>query len=273
MHLGTAQPASELPQAIEALLTWRDNNWQELEDHLITMLGQRDRWMQEFWLRDFQHQDESLWTALRERLERPFARAVAGHLAYTRSLLLSVPGACDEALALARFGCGQTGNTLYPRTGRECRIFHTVRFLSLGELEDARQAYSCVAQLLLTNTGTFRAKVDKNNGFPADRKREKNNVMRSSSTTLKTIDELSDTPHAVRGLPPAQYSEEDWLIVRACFVLLRHAAAELQVAFAEAGAVDFTEIAPDRASHSRRRRPPAQRSRAPYRRRNPSPAG
>ena len=31
--------------------------------------------------------------------------------------------------------------------------------------------------------------------------------------------------------------------MRACFTLLRHAAGELQVAFAEAGVVDFAEVA------------------------------
>jgi ATP-dependent exoDNAse (exonuclease V) beta subunit len=39
------------------------------------------------------------------------------------------------------------------------------------------------------------------------------------------------------------YSDEEWHIVRSCFSLLRHAAAELRVVFAEAGAADFTEVA------------------------------
>ena len=47
----------------------------------------------------------------------------------------------------------------------------------------------------------------------------------------------------VRNLAPARYTDEDWQIVRACFTLLRHAAAELKAVFAEAGAVDFIEVA------------------------------
>ena len=46
----------------------------------------------------------------------------------------------------------------------------------------------------------------------------------------------------MRELPPARYPEDDWQIVRACFTLLRRAAAELKVEFAEAGVVDFTEV-------------------------------
>jgi ATP-dependent exoDNAse (exonuclease V) beta subunit len=39
------------------------------------------------------------------------------------------------------------------------------------------------------------------------------------------------------------YSEEEWHIVRSCFTLLRHAAAELKVVLAEAATADFIEVA------------------------------
>jgi ATP-dependent exoDNAse (exonuclease V) beta subunit len=39
------------------------------------------------------------------------------------------------------------------------------------------------------------------------------------------------------------YTNDEWQIVRACFTLLRHAAAELRVVFAESAAADFTEVA------------------------------
>ncbi len=42
---------------------------------------------------------------------------------------------------------------------------------------------------------------------------------------------------------PIRYTDAEWKIVRACFALLRRAAAELRVVFAEAAAADFTEIA------------------------------
>jgi len=41
----------------------------------------------------------------------------------------------------------------------------------------------------------------------------------------------------------ARYAEREWEIVRACFRLLRHAAGELRVVFAETGAADFIEVA------------------------------
>ncbi len=109
---------SALSNAIAALLLWRDNNWKDMEDLLVEMLSNRDRWMQDFVLA--REQD---WEILRARLEQPFARATT------------------------------------------------------------------------------------------------------------------------RDLPTARYTEDEWKIVRSCFTLLRHAAGELQIAFAEAGLVDFIEVA------------------------------
>ncbi|MGA2086808.1 MAG: UvrD-helicase domain-containing protein [Terracidiphilus sp.] len=107
-----------LSGAIAALLDWRDNNWQEMENLLVEMLKNRDHWMQDFVL-----ESEQDLETLRERLERPFALA------------------------------------------------------------------------------------------------------------------------AVRELVPSRYTEDEWKIVKACFTLLRHAAAQLKVVFAEAGRVDFIEVA------------------------------
>jgi ATP-dependent helicase/nuclease subunit A len=106
-----------LSQAIEDLLLWRDNNWQDLETQLVTMLAKRDQWMHSFVLDRDPEGDE-----LRARLERPFARVAA--------------------------------------------------------------------------------------------------------------------PDA----SPLRYTDQEWRIVRACFMLLRHAAAELRVVFAEAAVVDFIEV-------------------------------
>ncbi len=59
----------ELRAAIEALLLWRDNKWQDIESQLVEMLDKRERWMREIVLAP-----EGDWGALRERLERPIRR-------------------------------------------------------------------------------------------------------------------------------------------------------------------------------------------------------
>jgi ATP-dependent exoDNAse (exonuclease V) beta subunit len=229
-----------LSDAIEALLLWRDNNWQEMEDLLVQMLGVRDRWMHGFVLSPKADRDPD-WIELRDRLQRPFANAVHEALTEADLLLNQIPGARDEALTLARFAC-QQADSPFLRELAEMADFPSAPFLAIDDIEEARQAYVNLANLLLIEAGTFRKRVDKNLGFPADRKSEKAQIL-ALIANLDAVPGLASALDAVRKLAPARYTDEDWQIVRACFTLLRHAAAELQVVFAEAAAVDFIEVA------------------------------
>ncbi len=225
-----------LRSALESLLLWRDNNWSDLEGLLVKMLEQRDRWMHDFVL-----ESEPEWDALRERLERPFANALRDGLGAISLLLDRIPGAREEALALARFACGQSGGRLH-RDLAELAEFPRGPHLTSAGVEEARLAYTCLANQVLTLDGSFRERVDKTSGFPADRKLEKNRML-ALIADLAGVPELEDALAALRDLPPARYSDDEWHIVRSCFTLLRHAAGELQVVFAEEGVADFTEVA------------------------------
>ena len=226
----------ELSPAIERLLLWRDNGWQEMEDLLVKMLAQRDRWMQDFLVARAPD-----WEALREKLERPFARAVDEALREVDQLLDQEMR--DEAMNLARFACGQRNKwkqcKLFQIAGQRCEPFSGPE-----ELERARQGYICLADLLLTGEGTLRKprSINVNLGFPRESLEEKERII-DLLKQLSGVVRLEQKLSAVRTLPPARYPEEDWQVVKACFTLLRHAAGELQVAFAEAGAVDFAEVA------------------------------
>jgi ATP-dependent exoDNAse (exonuclease V) beta subunit len=230
------QIGSSLVEAIETLLLWRDNNWKEMEDLLVEMLKSRDRWMHGFLLAG-----EPDWGALRERLERPFANAVRAALVELSDLLDQVPGAREEALELARFAYTQTGGQLHQELA-ELVEFPAAPFTTNADFEEARQACICLASLLQTNDGDFRKQVDKRMGFPADKKLGKSRLL-DLIARLATVPGLQSALASVRALPPARYTEDDWLIVRCCFTLLRQAVGELRLAFAEAGAMDFTEVA------------------------------
>ncbi|MGD0548703.1 MAG: UvrD-helicase domain-containing protein, partial [Terracidiphilus sp.] len=230
------QSGSPLGAAIEELLQWRDNGWQEMEELLVEMLANRDRWMHGFLL-----DSEPDWEALRERLERPFAHAVRDALAQLSVLLDQAAGAREEALELARFACVQSGGQLH-RELAELVDFPSAPYASSDAVEEARQTHVNLAALLLTSDGAFRKQVNKLHGFPADRKREKARLL-DLIAALAAIPGLEAALASVRALPPARYTGEDWQIVRSCFTLLRHAAGELQIAFAEAGRVDFIEVA------------------------------
>ncbi len=225
-----------LDAAIEALLLWRDNNWHELESLLVDMLSQRDRWM-----RDFVLVDEQGWEELRTRLERPFANAVAGALSRLNELLNRIPGACDEALELARFAFGHGGgdflNDLAELAELPCGPFAPGDALA-GE----HQAFACLAQFLLTKDGGLRQKVDRSNGFPPDNETEKLR-MRALISEFDTVPGLAAALDGIRRLPHCRYTEDEWRIVRACFTVLRHASGQLKAVIAEAGTVDFIEVA------------------------------
>ncbi len=227
------ESGSPLGAAIEELLLWRDNGWAEMESLLIEMLASRDRWMHGFVL-----EREPDCLALRTRLERPFGNAVHGALVAVSLLLDHASGAREEALALARFACAQSGGLLH----QELAELAALPSAPFTDLEEARSAYAALSTLLLTGDGAFRKAIDKRLGFPADRKREKARLLELIAQ-LATIPGLEAALAAVRALPPARYTEEEWQIVRACFTLLRHAAGELRIAFAEAGRVDFIEVA------------------------------
>jgi ATP-dependent exoDNAse (exonuclease V) beta subunit len=226
----------ELIGAIRDLLLWRDNNWRDLENQLVEMLEKRDRWMHDFVL-----DREPDWNALRERLERPFHEAVTGVITDLCSMLATIPGACAEAMLLARFACEQTGGKLH-RDLAELSDLPTGPFKSGEELEEARVAFLCLARMVLTEEGIIRRRFDRSNGFPADCHGEKLRIERLVAD-MSSVDGLEVALRAVRSLPPTRYTEDDWRIVRACFTLLRQAAGELRTVFAEVGAIDFVEVA------------------------------
>jgi ATP-dependent exoDNAse (exonuclease V) beta subunit len=224
--------AYSLAAAIENLLLWRDNNWQELEELLVEMLQVRDRWMH-----DFLVDTNPDWDALRARLERPFEHAVRNALESLTQLLDRVPGCRDEALLLARFACMQSGQKLHTELAELAELPSP----PFDRLDDPCQVYRLFADFLLTGQGSFRKQVNVTMGFPADRKTEKVRLA-SLIGSLSCIEGLEAALAALRDLPPPRYTEDDWRIVRACFMLLRCAAAELKVVFAESAMVDYTEV-------------------------------
>jgi ATP-dependent helicase/nuclease subunit A len=225
-----------LSDAIKNLLLWRDNNWKELQELLVKMLGQRDRWMHPFVLGQ-----EPDWNAIREWLERPFAKTVRAALETLTLLLNQVPGAGDEAIELAQFACTHGAGEMH-RDLAELANFPYGPHVDSTSLEDAKSAYICLANLMLTGEDRFRLRVNKLLGFPKEHAEEKIR-MQELIEQLSAVDGLGEALAGVRDLPPARYSEEDWLIVQASFILLRHAAGELKAVFAEAGTVDFIEVA------------------------------
>ncbi|MGB6975405.1 MAG: UvrD-helicase domain-containing protein [Terracidiphilus sp.] len=226
----------DLADAIRLLLLWHDNNFAELEDLLVKMLSDRDRWMHEFVFRT-----DPDWDALRASLEQPFSNAIHSAIFHLDSLFQQIPHAQDEILSLARFACRNEGGEPFQPLA-ELAEFPASPFSVPEDLEEARQAWLTAAKLLLTNNDGFRQRIDKSLGFPADRKNEKARLL-SLIKSLAAVPGLQSALADLRELPSARYSDEEWSVVRASFTLLRSAAAELLTVFAETGHVDYTQVA------------------------------
>ncbi len=219
--LDTGAPA--LRAAIEALLLWRDNGWQEMESLLIQMLEKRDLWM-----RDFVLEREPDWEVLRERLERPLVQAVRESLVSVDLLFDQAPGAREEALFLARFACEHSDGMLHQELA-ELAEFPRAPFSTIEALEEARAAWRCVEALLLTG-GAFRKQVNKTHGFPSDYKSAKDRLL-VLIHQLQEVEGLEAALAELRNLPPVRYTDEEWSIVRSCFTLLRYAAGRIENRF------------------------------------------
>ncbi len=230
--------SADLRQAIDSLLLWRDNGWQEMEDLLIGMLEKRDLWMHGFLL-----EREPDWETLRARLERPFAQAVRDALNQVDRLFDQVPGAREDSLALARFACEEPG------ANSPFGLAESIEIPSApypDGIESAQDIYSSLSSFLQTQRGKWRSVkgLKTPDGFPPNtRGRDAKEKFGALITSVSTVPGLEAALAAVRTLPPVRYTEEDWNIVKACFTLLRNAAGQLRIVFAEGGAADFVEVA------------------------------
>ena len=194
------------------------------------MLPRRDQWMRQ--IAGFSADEE-----VREALERGF-RAERSRLMQRATDLF--PGELvGEICRHARFAAEHVEGTSALR--------------ALAELEgcpaadeEGMQAWCALAELFLTKEGEWRGTVTKAQGFPvagALEKRAKEEMVRLLKEVLPSFDSARRALQAVRKVPPAKFSDEQWEVLGALVEVLRHAATELKEVFAERGEIDFGGIA------------------------------
>ncbi len=236
----------DLQAALRTLLLRRDNNLPELERLLTTMLARRDAWLPALPLR---FDDEVDWDAVRTRLEEPFARENHRVLSELYTAFSTSAGTAPKLLEAARYAAvnlrdaGKTDSLLH--------ALHSTESLP-GRTPEHREHWLALASLLLKQDGGWRKQWNVTNGFPApgtgpgkDRRTRLKQQMESCCRDLQSEggDPLQQLLCRLRTLPPLRYTGEQWQTLLAVFRVLRRAAAELRLVFAEANAVDFVEIA------------------------------
>jgi len=230
---GTAEQAA----AVGVLLLHLDNRSGAVEDLLVQMLAQRDRWIR--------HAAQLDAAGDRERLEAALVAARREAFEQVRSMLAPL---ADRLVALARWAA----NNLPSDSDSPLRACVGLSALpGVGE-EDAACWFG-LADLLLTRGGSYRKRVDKRAGFPAPSdtrdpalKRRYEQAKQDFADLVadcERVPGLEDALSALGELPPPRYDDAQWDVLGAVVQVLRLAAAQLEIVFAARGAGDFTAIA------------------------------
>jgi len=224
-------PGADVARALGVVYGHLDGNLGKLEELLVSQLARRDQWLR-------------LVAGLRggatsrAALEAGLERVVADHLTSLRD---AAPAWLSSDLPPLVHGAVERLKAKDPQHPLSCLA--DLAGLPGGGIAGLPR-WRVLADFLLTQSGALRKRVTVSEGFPPgkDAKEDKARML----ALLEALGEESvfvDLLAAVRSLPATRYSDAQWEVVEALVEILRRAAAELQLAFAGAGQVDFIEVA------------------------------
>ena len=229
--LSRAEDGDAFARMLGALLLWRDHRVQDLEDLLVSLLARREQWL------PILLQPAS---SDRERLERGLHALVVDRLERTLESLqegLAAAGVAPaELLGLLRYAADQLA-----AAGTESDLSSGRDLTALPEPQpEALPHWQALAELLLTKDRTWRIKVDKRNGFPP--KTPEKDRMVALLDALAANAALAEALKQARALPTPSYQDDEWQVLGALVDVLKSAASELRLVFAEQGRTDFAGL-------------------------------
>jgi ATP-dependent helicase/nuclease subunit A len=222
------ESAPALAAPVARVLAHFDNRTTLLESQLVLLLGRRDQWLS--------------YTLSDDRAERTRAVLEAALADFVAASLEEVEALLPRPLRVAWLDSAAYASS---------NLYATKPELALHRLRDGQwppcdaaglSAWQSLADLVLTQAGTWRKTINVTIGFPPQGKDEK-------AAHLDLINALGETPglaerlSRLRMLPPPCYSDAQWEILQALLDTLRLAAAQLRLVFMARGEVDFTEVA------------------------------
>jgi ATP-dependent helicase/nuclease subunit A len=234
--LAEVNSGGALADDVATLLAYLDNNLWVAENLLAEMLRSRDHWLRNL---PAMHEREVLEAAL----VRVRVRAAAA------LCQLFPAGEINETLALARFS-GQK----WPEDRANAGVLLLANISQWPDHdENSIAVWQALADLLLTQAGSWRKRkgLNKNIGFPVGSSKDEKAVFEDAKSRMGALLERLDSgPQAVRlaldairVLPPATYSDQQWQVLGAIVRLLPQATGRLWTVFGANGKCDFTEIA------------------------------
>lgn len=220
--------------AIANLVVHLDNDLPRIKNLIVEMLKKRDQWLSHVMQ---QHE--------REKMEQALVSLIEDQLKILKN---KFPTEFEsELIELISFAAKNLSES-----GPDNPI---VACLSLPSIPDSNanvlNHWCGISELLLTRTGTWRKQFTVKTGFPpasankleAEERTSKKKRMLALLADLQNIDGLQQVLAKVSVLPPAHYTDAEWLIVNALCELLKIAAGQLRLIFAERNQMDFIGIA------------------------------
>jgi ATP-dependent exoDNAse (exonuclease V) beta subunit len=232
LQLGGNNP--NLNDALHTVLLHRDGNVANCERLIAEMLHTREQWGELIPL-DRALDDEFLDNVIRPRLEQTLNHIVCSGL--TRAFHAMPPGLLKELTTFAANHAHLPGYNGKESPIALCANKHEPPHTTAEHLDHWRLL---IRLLLKPSDGGWRAGFARNHiGFE---------IPKPAATYLKELvqtiqsDSLQAALAAVFTLPPATYPEEQWIVTKALFHVLRHALIELKLVFASRGVCDFSEL-------------------------------
>jgi ATP-dependent helicase/nuclease subunit A len=214
-----------LSSALRALLQLRATSLFDCENLIAGMLDKRDQWGRVLPLGDAQFE----WEDVRRLLQQPLRLLHQQAIEKTQLLFERHPELEPELVYLLNHACGNL------QADDELTILKDAT--RLRHLT-SRQHWLCLANFLLTKSGTWRKRVPAGINGQAAKDRYAR-LLRDLEAKTGFLEML----HELRRLPPQEYSEEESQMLQHLLIILRYAVAELRLVFAERSVVDFVELA------------------------------
>ena len=219
--LGELESKQEWAAQVERTLIHLANDWGQVENLLIEMLGRRDQWLRHLTTNDKADLEKGLGEAIKSNLQRALDRApkdIETHLArVARNAAALVP---DPESPI-----------------NDLRDFHKYPEALAANLPH----WKGLASLLLTEKGDWRARLTKNEGFPKPGD-AKDLLMQLLDHCKSKSEGWREALKALRDSPPSHYAAAQWEIVEALATTLKLSALHLQRVFAERSQADFVEL-------------------------------
>ncbi|MDE1162051.1 MAG: UvrD-helicase domain-containing protein [Acidobacteriaceae bacterium] len=231
-HLGGQD--ARLHAALRTVLLHRGGKLNDMERLIANMLSMREQWGELVPLDAASLSEDRLDTEVRPRLEASLESIACNGL--QRALQLMPDDLLAELTQMAHRHSGEPGYGGQDSPLAICAGKQTPP----DERAETLDHWRALIHLILKSDGEWRRSLAVST--------LKVKLPKASADRLKEIiaeiqqDRLQAALTAVIHLPPTRYSDEDWHVAKALFLVLRHALAELKVLFAERSECDFTEL-------------------------------